>query len=388
MTDPSFAQSADTSSAAGHPRFRLRLDNDKLRGRVTDFCSTDDYIVMTLDDGKIHVFGNGEKPKVLDSQSKAVWSAAVWGKTLVSGDREGDVRVWDLDSEQQLHKLTGHTATVRRIKISDANTAISASRDGTLRIWNIAEGCCRHVLEGHTASVRSLAFSGDLIVSGCDDETARVWSITQGRCLHLLQGHQEGIFVVAFDGKHIATGSIDKSIRIWSPETGECMAVLRAHKALVSRLELQDGVLTSAAADGTISTSSLKGLELSSSPNYTISGHGNSITSLQVKDGRIYSGGSDGLVKVWNAQDGTLVAQIGQKVEAVYNVLSRDDEVIVAVARDGHCLIEVSAPIAIYEPQLIATNTHHLHKLDPGYFSREAFINYPARQVFYYTSPN
>ena len=125
------------------------------------------------------------------------------------------------------------------------------------------------------------------------------------------------------------------------------MAVLQAHEALASRLVLQDGVLTSGAANGTICAWVLNGPELPSSPRYRISWSGNSINSLQIKEGRIYSGGSEGLIKVWNAQDGTPVGQIGPAAEAVYNVFSTDDRVIVLAARDGVCLIEVSAAVAV-----------------------------------------
>ncbi|ORY16116.1 WD40-repeat-containing domain protein [Clohesyomyces aquaticus] len=341
MAADSFAQNAAAPHYASQPRSRIRLDEDTSRGVVTDICSTADYIVVTLDNEKTHVFdGEGHERMILYAHA-TVWSTAIWEETLVTGAVGGDIRVWNLESGQKLQKLTGHTATVRQIKMLDANTAVSSSREGSLRIWDLAQGTCKQILEGHTGTVRALAVVGDIIVSASYDTTVRLWSIAQGSCLHILHGHNDAVYHVVFDGKRIATGSADKSIRIWDPTTGACIAVLQAHEALVSQLDLQNGILTSAASDGSICAWHLDGAEGSISVIYKIPGHANSVTSLQVRDGKIYSGSSDGDVKVWNAQDGTLVGQIGSTANAIWRVVSRSNKVVVLASRNNECLMEI-----------------------------------------------
>ena len=207
------------------------------QGVVTSLHLTPKYIVVALDNAKIHVFNtDGNAQKTLQGHVMGVWAMVPWEDTLVSGGCDRDVRVWDMSTgyvcsifkwdfsltahSESLHTLRGHTSTVRCLKMSDSCTAISGSRDTTLRVWDIKTGLCKNVLVGHQASVRCLEIKGDIVVSGSYDTTARVWSISEGRCLRTLSGHFSQIYAIAFDGTRVATGSLDTSVRIWDPSNG------------------------------------------------------------------------------------------------------------------------------------------------------------------------
>lgn len=196
-------------------------------GVVTSLHLTKKYIVVALDNAKIHVFDTkGQQLRILQGHVMGVWAMVPWNDMLVSGGCDRDVRVWNMATGASVHTMRGHTSTVRCLKMSDCNTAISGSRDTTLRVWNIPTGQCRFVLGGpgsqvgHQASVRCLEFHGDLVVSGSYDTTAKIWNIKTGQCLRTLQGHFSQIYAVAFDGIRIATGSLDTSVRIWDPNDG------------------------------------------------------------------------------------------------------------------------------------------------------------------------
>jgi F-box and WD-40 domain protein CDC4 len=207
------------------------------QGVVTSLHLTKKYIVVALDNAKIHVFDTvGDHQKTLQGHVMGVWAMVPWGDLLVSGGCDRDVRVWNLATgyarfnqvtrpeltpiSSSQFTLRGHTSTVRCLKMSDANTAISGSRDTTLRIWDLKKGQCKHILVGHQASVRCLEIHGDIVVSGSYDTTAKIWSISEGKCLRTLTGHFSQIYAIAFDGKKIATGSLDTSVRIWDPNDG------------------------------------------------------------------------------------------------------------------------------------------------------------------------
>ncbi|KAF2025395.1 F-box/WD repeat-containing protein pof1 [Setomelanomma holmii] len=308
------------------------------QGVVTSLHLTKKYIVVALDNAKIHVFDTvGDHQKTLQGHVMGVWAMVPWGDLLVSGGCDRDVRVWNLATGYPQFTLRGHTSTVRCLKMSDANTAISGSRDTTLRIWDLKKGMCKHVLIGHQASVRCLEIHGDIVVSGSYDTTAKIWSISEGKCLRTLTGHFSQIYAIAFDGKKIATGSLDTSVRIWDPNDGKCLAVLQGHTSLVGQLQMREDILVTGGSDGSVRVWSLANYQAI----HRLAAHDNSVTSLQFDNTRIVSGGSDGRVKVWDVKNGTLVRELSSPAEAVWRVVFEEEKAVIMASRGGRTIMEV-----------------------------------------------
>ncbi|MCJ1478163.1 hypothetical protein MMC13_006839 [Lambiella insularis] len=308
------------------------------QGVVTSLHLTKKYIVVALDNAKIHIFNTkGDHQRTLAGHVMGVWAMVPWGDILVSGGCDRDVRVWNMATGASVHTLRGHTSTVRCLKMSDASTAISGSRDTTLRIWDIPSGTCRAILMGHQASVRCLEIHGDLVVSGSYDTTAKIWSISSGQCLRTLHGHFSQIYAIAFDGVKIATGSLDTSVRIWNPNDGSCQAILQGHTSLVGQLQMRGTTLVTGGSDGSVRVWSLN----SYSPIHRLAAHDNSVTSLQFDDIRIVSGGSDGRVKIWDLKTGGLIRELSQPAEAVWRVAFEEERSVVLASRQTRTVMEV-----------------------------------------------
>ncbi|KAK5989062.1 F-box and WD-40 domain-containing protein 7 [Cladobotryum mycophilum] len=307
-------------------------------GVVTSLHLTPKYIIVALDNAKIHVFDtDGNSQRTLQGHVMGVWAMVPWGDTMVSGGCDRDVRVWDLKTGACLHTLRGHTSTVRCLKMADANTAISGSRDTTLRVWDIRTGLCKNVLVGHQSSVRCLEIKGDIVVSGSYDTFARVWSISEGRCLQTLQGHFSQIYAIAFDGKRVVTGSLDTNVRVWDPTTGECLAILQGHTSLVGQLQMRGDTLVTGGSDGSVRVWSLEKM----CPIHRLAAHDNSVTSLQFDDTRVVSGGSDGRVKIWDLKTGQLVRELIAQGEAVWRVAFEEEKCVALALRQGRTVMEV-----------------------------------------------
>lgn len=307
-------------------------------GVVTSLHLTDKYIIVAMDNAKIHVFNPvGDHLRTLKGHVMGVWAMVPWDDILVSGGCDRDVRVWDISTGRSVHTLRGHTSTVRCLKMSDQNTAISGSRDTTLRIWDIPSGMCKNVLVGHQASVRCLAIHGDLVVSGSYDTTARIWSISEGRCLRTLTGHFSQIYAIAFDGERIATGSLDTSVRIWDPKTGLCSAILQGHTSLVGQLQMRGNTLVTGGSDGSVRVWSLQRM----TAIHRLAAHDNSVTSLQFDESRIVSGGSDGRVKIWSLETGQLIRELSTPAEAVWRVAFEEEKAVIMASRSSRTVMEV-----------------------------------------------
>lgn len=66
-------------------------------GVVTSLHLTPKYIIVALDNAKIHVFDTeGNALRVLQGHVMGVWAMVPWEDLLVSGGCDRDVRVWDL----------------------------------------------------------------------------------------------------------------------------------------------------------------------------------------------------------------------------------------------------------------------------------------------------
>ena len=80
-----------------------------------------------------------ENPVELKGHSSRVYSAAVSpdSKTLVSGDWNGDIIVWNLLSLRQVAKVNAHNGLVKSLDISsDGRWIASGSEDKTTKVWD------------------------------------------------------------------------------------------------------------------------------------------------------------------------------------------------------------------------------------------------------------
>jgi len=104
------------------------------------------------------------------------------GRQLLSGGRDGSVRLWALESKTELARCQGHRNWVRSLAFSpDGRHALSGSYDWTVRLWDLASGRQVCVCRGHTDIVDSVAFSADgrTALSGSRDGTVRVWQLPE-----------------------------------------------------------------------------------------------------------------------------------------------------------------------------------------------------------------
>jgi WD40 repeat protein len=148
---------------------------------------------------------------------------------VVSADRDGTVRLWNLSSSKPPDRGTvpGSGDPTRSIACGPDGrvVALGAGAGGVVRVHDFAGTPGAGVpLRGGRGAVPGVTFSADgkLVAAGGEDNTLRVWEPGaagfRGDARVVLPGHTKPITAVAFapDGQAAATGSADGTARIWT----------------------------------------------------------------------------------------------------------------------------------------------------------------------------
>ena len=96
---------------------------------------------------------------------------------IVSGGRDGTVRVWRLaDGTPVGEPLTGHTGGVMAVAVGalpdGTPVIVSGGRDGTVRVWRLADGTpLAHPLD-LSEPVEGVALHGNVIVTAAGADIA------------------------------------------------------------------------------------------------------------------------------------------------------------------------------------------------------------------------
>jgi WD40 repeat protein len=133
------------------------------------------------------------------------------GKILASGDKDGEIRLWDTGDLSLLHELPAYLVPVKSVAFSpDGRTLAAGSQDGSITLWDPATGQLVNQLSGHSGTVNSLAFSpdGKVLASGGGDGKLVRWDAATGQVISSFSGDLGIIHSLAFspDGRALVAG--------------------------------------------------------------------------------------------------------------------------------------------------------------------------------------
>ncbi len=261
------------------------------------------------EDGTIRLWevDTGEQIRTLIGHRGAVKSVVFSrdGRSALSSGDDATVRYWDIDTGEELRRFEGHSGMVYSAVLAcDDKRVLSCGQDGTLRWWDAATGEQTQLLEVKNSRIRCVAVSHDdrHVLSGGDDGIGRVWDLQTGAELHRLEGHTGQIWHVAIspDGQTGLTAGQDKVIRMWDLRTGKLVRRFQGHEGDVNNLVfLPDGRgFLSASDDRSIRLWEVAtGKELGRS-----TGHVSHVGAVAISpDGKLaLSGGDDTSICLWH----------------------------------------------------------------------------------------
>jgi WD40 repeat protein len=200
------------------------------------FSTDSRYLVTGKGDGTVQIWDGetGEELGTLGTHKQAIRGLVFskGGEHLASASNDGIVKLWDakpLDRKRLEEKKEARL--ILRARVAGPSLSVAFSPDGrrlatggernTVKIWDVETGQELQTLWGHNGEVYTVAFSPDdagrWVASAGEDSTVKVWDSQTGKVLRSFRGHTGLVSSVAFspDGRSLVSGSRDTTAKVW-----------------------------------------------------------------------------------------------------------------------------------------------------------------------------
>ena len=275
------------------------------------------------------------------------------GSTLATGGGDGNVRLWDVVTEQEIGApMSSGLAPVEAVAFSpDGATVAAGSSDGTVQLWDATtQNEVGTTMTAGPAAIRALAFGpgGKVLAAGGEDGDVRLWDTATQSQPGATMATGAAVAALSFSGNGttLATAEGDGRTELWSTatqkQTGTALAAQGS--ARVSALEFGPGagLLATGDATGTITLWSPAGFHQSSAPvvvgtpESPAAAGGHAPAALSTRGEIIAVSGQRGTIRLRNARTGRT---FGQPIAAHHAVtglaLSPDGKLVAAIGTDG-----------------------------------------------------
>ncbi len=204
------------------------------------------------------------RSRTLDDISASTTAAACLafspdGETLVVGQEDGKITLWNASTGRKRSTLPGHTEFVATLAFSPDGTALASSGgERTTRIWDLPMSRERFAIASPTSTFDVLAFSPDgRLLCGADTTTpiVRLWDVATGTERAALRGPAGAVVALAMspDAKTLAAAGYQGVINFWDLATGEIRSKWLRHPGAHALAFSPDGqALATGGFDGTI----------------------------------------------------------------------------------------------------------------------------------------
>ena len=144
-------------------------------------------------------------------------------RVLATASADKTIRLFDVQSEEVLGALDGHTHHVLSISWkNDGRMLVSGGADKTIKTWNVETMQRIRTIGGFPEEVTSVAFLGDStrVVSSCTDGQVRVHETNNGGQVWAASAQGDFLFAtdVTADGTRVFSAGQEGRVNVWETE--------------------------------------------------------------------------------------------------------------------------------------------------------------------------
>lgn len=252
------------------------------------------------------------------------------GSRVASGSFDASAILWSPARHAAEAVLRGHEGAVNAIAFAPDGRFATGGDDGRILLWRADGTGPERILTGHEAKVTALAVSPDgrLLASSAWDRTVRLWHLEADSPPRVLEGHADNaVNAVGWlpDGSAVVSAGYDGTLRLWPLDGSAPKPLAELGLPLNALAVLPDGTVAVAGAEGTVSLVAHTGgvvrrLEGGAAPIITL--------AANAAGTRLAAGGIRGSVAIWSLPEGRLLRTLSGPGLPVWAVAFAPDGVL------------------------------------------------------------
>ena len=192
--------------------------------------------------------------------------------------------------------LIGHSNCITSMIQPAPSVLATSSRDATIKLWNLTDKTCSDSISEHTKSVNCLILLSENKFASCSDDS-KIFIFANKKLIFSLEGHSGRVSKLCKVSTLIASCGDDLDVKLWDYTSGTCVGSLIKHDAAVNDIIYVSPFLLTVSNDKSII---VWNIDKRSIAKKLLNAHSQAITTaLLTVDGKVLTGGVDGMIKIW-----------------------------------------------------------------------------------------